>query len=219
MLTPLRMDDGGFGPFAPTKIICVAKNYAAHAAELDSTVPTQPTFFIKPNSALCDFAGPLNLPQGRGEVHHEIELALVIGRRVTKPEQATLDVVAGYALALDLTLRTLQTELREQGYPWEAAKAFAGACPIAPMLPRDAIADPQDLRIGFAVNGETRQDDSTNLMVYQIPRLLEDATVAFGLEAGDLLLTGTPVGVGKLAPGDSFSGWMGEKRYDGRVAG
>ncbi len=219
MLTPLRMHDGGYGPFAPSKIICVAKNYAAHAAELNSTVPTQPTFFMKPNSALCDFAGPLNLPLGQGEVHHEIELALVIGRRVTKPEQATLDVVAGYALALDLTLRTLQTQLREQGYPWEAAKAFAGACPIAPVLPLEAIPDPQDVRIGFAVNGETRQDDSTNLMVYKIERLLRDATAAFGLEAGDLLLTGTPVGVGELKPGDSFAGWLGEYRYDGTVAG
>lgn len=219
MLTPLRMQDGGYGPFAPSKVICVAKNYAAHAAELNSTVPTRPTFFLKPNSALCDFSGPLQLPTGRGEVHHEIELALVIGRRVTKPEQATLDVVAGYALALDLTLRSLQTELREQGYPWEAAKAFRGACPIAPVLSPEAVADPQNLRIGFAVNGETRQDDSTNLMVYNIERLLHDATAWFGLEAGDLLLTGTPVGVGEIKPGDSFSGWLGEYRYDGRVAG
>lgn len=219
MLTALRMEDGGYGPFAPSKVICVAKNYAAHAAELNSTVPTKPTFFIKPNSALCDFSGPLSIPQGRGEVHHEIELALVVGRRVTKPEQATLDVVSGYALALDLTLRTLQTELRDMGYPWEAAKGFPGACPITPVRPKSAIVDPQDLRIAFSVNGEMRQDDSTNLMVYNIERLLHDATAWFGLEAGDVLLTGTPVGVGELQPGDQFTGYLGEKCYDGTVRG
>lgn len=219
MLTALRMADGGYGPLAPSKIICVAKNYAAHAAELDSTVPTQPTFFIKPNSALCDFAGPLTIPQGRGAVHHEVELALVIGRRVTKPEQATQEVISGYALALDLTLRTLQTELREQGYPWEAAKAFAGACPMTPVLPKSAIVDPQDVHIAFSVNGEMRQDDSTKRMVYNIERLLHDAAAWFGLEAGDILLTGTPVGVGELKPGDRFTGYLGDKCYDGTVRG
>lgn len=219
MLTPLRMHDGGYGPFAPGKVICVAKNYAAHAAELASTVPTQPTFFLKPNSALCDFSGPLKLPEGRGDIHHEIELALVIKRRVTKPEQATREVIGGYALALDLTLRSLQTKLREQGYPWEAAKAFAGACPVAPVLAADMLDNPQDTEIGFSVNGETRQQDSTALMVYDIDRILHDAVVHFGLEAGDLILTGTPVGVGELKPGDSYSGWIGEYRYDGTVAG
>lgn len=219
MLTALRMADGGLGPFAPSKIICVAKNYAAHAAELQSTVPTQPTFFIKPNSALCDFAGPLQIPRDQGEVHHEIELALLIGRRVHDPRQASMDIIAGYALALDLTLRSLQTQLREQGYPWEAAKAFTGACPITPVLPKAAIADPEQLRIAFAVNEDMRQDDSTALMVYKIERLLREATARFGLEAGDLLLTGTPVGVGELKPGDRYTGWLGEHRYDGTIAG
>lgn len=219
MLTALRMHDGGRGPYAPGKIICVAKNYAAHAAELDSSVPAEPTFFLKPNSALCDFSGPLQLPSDRGDVHHEIELALLIGRRVTRPENADRSVIAGYALALDLTLRSLQTRLREQGYPWEAAKAFVGACPLAPVLPVEALADPQDVRLGLAVNGVTRQDDTTRSMVYGIDRLLADATRLFGLEAGDLLLTGTPVGVGELKPGDQYTGWIGDFRYDGTVAG
>ncbi|MEN8720303.1 MAG: fumarylacetoacetate hydrolase family protein [Oceanococcaceae bacterium] len=219
MLTALRMHDGGRGPYAPGKIICVAKNYAAHAAELDSSVPAEPTFFLKPNSALCDFSGPLQLPSDRGDVHHEIELALLIGRRVTRPENADRSVIAGYALAIDLTLRSLQTRLREQGYPWEAAKAFVGACPLAPVLPVEALADPQDVRIGLAVNGVTRQDDTTRSMVYGIDRLLADATRLFGLEAGDLLLTGTPVGVGELKPGDQYTGWIGDFRYDGTVAG
>lgn len=219
MLTALRMHDGGRGPYAPGKIICVAKNYAAHAAELDSSVPAEPTFFLKPNSALCDFSGPLQLPSDRGDVHHEIELALLIGRRVTRPENADRSVIAGYALAIDLTLRSLQTRLREQGYPWEAAKAFVGACPLAPVLPVEALADPQDVRLGLAVNGVTRQDDTTRSMVYGIDRLLADATRLFGLEAGDLLLTGTPVGVGELKPGDQYTGWIGDFRYDGTVAG
>ena len=219
MLTNLVMADGGRGPFAPSKIVCVAKNYAAHAAELASSVPTQPTFFIKPNSCLCDFAGPLALPTGRGPVHHEIELALVIGRRLRDPAQAGMDAVAGYALALDLTLRAVQNDLREQGYPWEVSKAFPGACPIAPVLPREALAEPQNARFGLAVNDETRQNDSTALMVYDIERLLYDATAAFGLEAGDVLLTGTPVGVGELRPGDRYTGWLEEHRYDGSIGG
>ena len=219
MLNTLRMADGGLGPFAPSKIICVAKNYAAHAAELASTVPAQPTFFMKPNSALCAFAGPLELPQGRGDVHHEVELALVISKRVRNPDKAGLDVIGGVALALDLTLRSVQTQLRGQGYPWEAAKAFAGSCPITPVQPVECVQDLQNTRIALAVNGQMRQDDSTALMVYPIDRLLHDATALFGLEAGDVLLTGTPVGVGELQPGDSYTGWLGEESYDGTVRG
>lgn len=214
----LRNADGSHSIWTPGKVVCVAKNYADHAAEMASTVPTQPTFFVKPNTALCDFAGPLVFPTDRGAVHHEIELGLVIGQRLSRADRIPQNAIAAYVLALDLTLRDLQTTLRKQGYPWDASKGFANACPVTPLLADDVIADPQSTDIGFTVNGELRQTGNTRDMVYPISRLLADAASIFVLEPGDILLTGTPVGVGPLRAGDQFEGRVNTQRFAGQVA-
>ncbi len=218
MMYQLRSDHGGHSIWLPGKCVCVARNYAAHAAELSSEVPTRPTFFIKPNSALTDFAGPLQIPSGQGAVHHELELALVVGRRLSRPEQASLDAVAGYCLAIDLTLRDVQNELKLRGLPWEACKAFAGSCPVTPLLPAAALPDPAQAELQFSVNGEIRQRGHTGQMVFGIERLLGAAAAAFVLEPGDLLLTGTPEGVGPLHPGDRFEASVNGLSFPGEVA-
>lgn len=218
----LRNADGSHSAWQPGKIVCVAKNYADHAAEMQAAVPGQPTFFIKPNTSLCDFAGPLRLPRERGAVHHEIELGLVIGKRLSRADLVHEDnwreAIAGCVLAIDLTLRELQTELRQQGYPWEASKAFAQACPVTSLLPAEAVPDPAVARLSFSVNGKLRQSGHAGQMVFKIPRLLADAAEIFVLEPGDVLLTGTPAGVGPLCPGDAFVGSLNDSVFEGRVA-
>lgn len=216
MLQQLRHTDGSLSIWQPSKLICVAKNYPAHAAEMDSAVPATPTFFIKPNSSLCDFAGPLQLPRDRGDVHHELELAVVIGKRLTRPTDTP--VIAGYALAIDLTLRSLQSRLKQAGHPWEASKAFVGSCPIGPILPATALPDPQAADLSFLVNGEMRQAGNTRQMAFPIARLLSEAAEIFTLEAGDVVLTGTPVGVGPLEAGDRYEGRLDQYSLHGEVA-
>lgn len=214
----LRNLDGSLSPWIPGKVICVAKNYAEHAAELRDAVPKQPTFFIKPNTSLCDLDGTLHLPTGRGVVHHELELGLLIGKRCSRGDKADLGLIAGCVLALDLTLRSLQTQLREQGYPWEAAKAFRGACPVSPVLDRSIVAEPKSAVLRFDVNGSRRQAGNTGDMVFGIPRLLADAAEIFTFEPGDILLTGTPAGVGPLSSGDEFRASVNEWSCTGEVA-
>lgn len=214
----LRNNDGSHSIWTPGKVVCVAKNYAEHAAEMDSSVPGQPTFFIKPNTSLCDFAGPLQLPWDRGSVHHEIELGLVIGQRLSRADKIPPDAVAGCVLAIDVTLRELQSRLREQGYPWDASKGFANACPVTPLLPAALVPDAQAADISFTVNDELRQQGNARQMVYDIPRLLAEAAEIFVLEPGDILLTGTPVGVGPLQAGDTYVGTVNGQAFTGRVA-
>lgn len=214
----LREPGGGLSIWQPQKVVCVAKNYADHAAEMQSQVPQQPTFFIKPNTSLCDLAGPLHIPQGRGAVHHEIELGLVIGKRLSRHDRIPEDAIAGYVLALDLTLRDLQTSLRQQGYPWDASKGFAYACPVSPLLGADRVPDPAAAELSFKVNGESRQNGNSRDMVFKIPRLLADAAEIFILEPGDILLTGTPVGVGPLQAGDRYTASLNDYTISGEVA-
>lgn len=214
----LRHSDGSHSIWTPGKVVCVAKNYSDHAAEMQSSVPKQPTFFCKPNTSLCDFSGPLQLPRDRGALHHEIELGLVIGQRLSRRDRIPANAVAGYVLALDLTLRELQSELRQQGYPWDASKGFANACPVTPLLPPDLIEDAQQCDIGFSVNGVLRQQGNTRDMVYPIDRLLAEAAEIFVLEPGDILLTGTPAGVGPLHPGDRYEGHINGQRFAGEMA-
>lgn len=214
----LRNCDSSHSTWTPGKVVCVAKNYVDHAAEMQSSVPDQPTFFCKPNTSLCDFSGPLYVPRDRGAVHHEIELGLLIGQRLSRADRIPDNPIAGYVLALDLTLRDLQTELRKQGYPWDASKGFANACPITTLLPNELISDPQHVDISFSVNDELRQQDNTAQMVFKIDRLLAEAAEIFVLEPGDILLTGTPAGVGALLPGDHFVGSVNGMAFSGSMA-
>jgi 5-carboxymethyl-2-hydroxymuconate isomerase len=190
-------------PIPVGKIVCVARNYAEHARELGNPLPDRAVLFIKPASSLLADGGTVIIPAYGSDCHHEIELAVLIGRPgKAMAEGEALGHVAGYGVALDLTLRDVQADLKAKGLPWEIAKAFDTACPLSAFVPAERITDPQHLRLQLRVNGELRQDGTTAAMLRPVARLLSEASSYFTLEAGDILLTGTPAGVGPLRSGD-----------------
>lgn len=185
------------------KVVCVGRNYAEHAKELNNEVPTEPLLFIKPGSCVVPMLEHISIPKDRGAVHYEAEIAVLIGKPLApNPSEAeVIDAISGLAPALDLTLRDLQDSLKKQGYPWERAKAFDGACVLAPFVNAD-MADFTNLAIRLWQNNELRQDGNSSQMLNPIVPLLQHIAGEFKLLPGDVILTGTPKGVGALAVGD-----------------
>lgn len=194
-------------PFAHPlgKIVCVGRNYAAHAAELNNAVPDAPLLFIKPATAAVPLAPGFAIPDGRGAVHHETELAILIGAPLTN---ATADTsraaIAGIGIALDLTLRDAQDQLKKDGHPWERAKAFDGAYPVSPFVSAPAI-DLQNLTVALWRNGQLQQQGNTSQMLFPVVDLLCEISRSFTLLPGDIVSTGTPAGVGPLQRGDMLT--------------
>jgi 2-keto-4-pentenoate hydratase/2-oxohepta-3-ene-1,7-dioic acid hydratase in catechol pathway len=188
-----------FPPVEPSKIICIARNYAAHAKEHDSPVPDVPMLFLKPPTTLIGSGETILLPPQSQQIEHEAELTVVVGQRGRwiPPEQA-LDHVFGYTIANDVTARDLQ---RRDGQ-WGRAKGFDTFCPLGPWI--ETVFDPSDSLITCNVNGEMRQMASTRDMVFSIRQLIAFVSSVMTLEVGDILLTGTPAGVGILSPGDQI---------------
>lgn len=185
------------------KIVCVGRNYAAHAAELNNEVPSSPILFMKPATSLAALADPVRLPIGRGACHFETEIAVLVGERMCHASaDEALAAVAGYGIGLDLTLRDVQNTLKEKGHPWERAKAFDGACPLSVFVSPESIADPAAIGVRMRVNDELRQDGNSSQMLFPIAELLAEISAWFSLGPGDVVLTGTPAGVGALQPGD-----------------
>ena len=179
------------------KIVCVGRNYAEHARELNNPIPKQPLLFIKPSTALAALDQPLAIPRDRGECHHELELALLIGQPLSEARaEETLAAIAGYGLALDLTLRELQSQLKEKGQPWERAKAFDGACPVSAFVPAAAVGDWKALRLQLQRNGALQQDGQCRDMLFPIEALLADISQSFTLLPSDIVLTGTRLASG-----------------------
>ncbi|MCT4705876.1 fumarylacetoacetate hydrolase family protein [Enterobacteriaceae bacterium H11S18] len=204
---------GALLDFPVSKVVCVGSNYAKHIKEMGSATPEEPVLFIKPESALCDIRQPLALPQGLGSVHHEVELAILIGATLRQAsEEHVVKAIAGYGVALDLTLRDLQGKLKKAGQPWEKAKGFDNSCPISGFIPAaEFTADAQNTELSLKINGEIRQQGSTSDMIHKIAPLIAYMSRFFTLRAGDVILTGTPEGVGPLASGDNL-----ELSFDGR---
>lgn len=198
-----RFIDGAPCSLPRGKAICVGLNYADHVQEMHSQRTAEPMLFIKPPTALVALASPLMIPAGLGSVHYETELALLIGAPLTGcGEQDVLPAIAGVGVALDLTLRDLQNELKQAGQPWEKAKGWDGACALSPFLKPGQVGDLQNLRLRLESNGERRQDGNTRQMITPVVPLISYMTRFFTLEPGDVVLTGTPQGVGPLTPGD-----------------
>lgn len=192
----------------PSKIVCVGRNYAAHAAELNNPIPSQPLLFIKPPSSWAELPS-INIPTAQGACHHELEIAVRIAKplhRVSVAEAAA--AIDAVALALDLTLRDVQDQLKQQGHPWERAKAFDGACVMAPWLVLEktglSLGDVQQSRFALERNGAVQQQGDATQMLMPIAELVAHISHVFTLEAGDAVLTGTPAGVGPLQPGDEL---------------
>jgi 2-keto-4-pentenoate hydratase/2-oxohepta-3-ene-1,7-dioic acid hydratase in catechol pathway len=188
---------------SPSKILAVAKNYRAHAAEMGGEVPTEPRYFLKPPSSLLADGGTVLLPRMSRQVEHEVELAVVIGRRARNltTEEAWSSIL-GYSVLVDVTARDLQAEARREGMPWTIAKGFDTFAPLGPRLAPAASCDPGNLALWLTVNGKERQRGNTRDMVYGVAELLVAISLVMTLEPMDILATGTPEGVGPLEDGD-----------------
>ena len=185
------------------KIVCIGRNYAEHIKELVNQTPDKPVIFIKPASSLVSSGGTVVIPGYSDDCHHEIELAVLIGKTAKDvTAEAALDYVSGYAVALDLTLRDVQGVQKTKGLPWEIAKAFDTSCPLSDFVPASQVDDPQNLQLKLTVSGEVRQNGNTRDMMRSVAGLIAATSAYFTLEEGDVLLTGTPSGVGRIVSGD-----------------
>jgi 2-keto-4-pentenoate hydratase/2-oxohepta-3-ene-1,7-dioic acid hydratase in catechol pathway len=185
-------------PVRPTKILCIGRNYAAHARELGHDVPSEPLLFLKPPSALLGPAGEVRLPPESARVEHEAELAVVIGRRAKNVSDGdALAHVFGYSCACDVTARDLQ----RKDVQFTRSKGFDTFCPIGPWIETEL--DPGALAVRCRVNAATRQDGTTANMIFDVTTLVSYASRMMTLEPGDVILTGTPEGVGPLVAGDA----------------
>ena len=185
------------------KVLCVGRNYLMHIQELNNAVPDKPLLFIKPSTSLVTLEEPVLIPRDQGSCHNEIELAILINQPLKNASEAQAEqAIYGYGLALDLTLRDLQDDLKCQGHPWERAKAFDGSCPVSYFVPKSRIADHQNVSFTLQVNGQTRQHGNSKDMLLAINALISEISHTFTLLSGDIVLTGTPKGVGPLYAGD-----------------
>jgi len=206
------------------KVICIGRNYADHVTELNNTKPKQPFFFLKPSSSiLAPGAGPVIRPKGVN-LHYEVELALIMGKELKdfdeKDEQGAIDAVESYAVSIDMTARNAQDEAKKKGLPWSIAKGFDTFLPLSNIISKSAIPDPHSAELYLTVNNEHRQLDSTGLMLFRIPRILADISKVMTLEKGDIVLTGTPKGVGSVGPGDVMRAGIkvdGKELEDGKI--
>ncbi len=189
----------------PGKIVALGRNYTEHIKELGNAVPDKPVLFIKPTTSLLPEGGTIVIPDYSNDCHHEIELAVLIGKtgKGIKEEEA-FDYVAGYGVAIDLTLRDTQSQQKKKGLPWEIAKGFDTACPLSDFVTADRISDPNNLTLTLSVNGIQKQNGNTGLMMRKIPQIIAEISCIFTLEEGDIILTGTPAGVGPIRSGDTL---------------
>jgi 2-keto-4-pentenoate hydratase/2-oxohepta-3-ene-1,7-dioic acid hydratase in catechol pathway len=187
-------------PCEPSKIVCIGRNYADHAAERDSAIPDRPLLFLKGPNAVAGHDSTVRLPAGKERIEHEAELGVVIGKQCRNVSEAdAMAVVAGFARGNDLSNRDDQRVERN----WVRGKAFDNAAPLGPVLaPPEEV--PADATIRLWVNGELRQDGSRADRAFTIPELIAEITTTLTLEAGDVILTGTPEGVGPLADSDEI---------------
>ena len=189
----------------PSKILGIGRNYEAHAKELKHDIPSEPLFFAKSPSALVPHLADIVIPQWLdGHVHHEAELAVIIGKQGKDiPEDEAMSHVAGYSILNDVTARTMQKEDQQQNRPWFRSKNLDTFCPMGPYLvPADEIEDPQTLEITLTIDGKKKQQATTSSMIFKIPRLIAYLSRFMTLEAGDIIATGTPEGVSPIKDGD-----------------
>ena len=184
------------------RIFCIGRNYAEHIKELGNAPDEACVVFMKPPSCVVPVGEPIVLPQGRGSVHHETELVVLLtGGGSDVPVEHALDNVAAITLGLDLTLRDLQNDLKKNGAPWELCKAFDGAAPLGEWQAYNGQ-DLQALEFTCDVNGQRRQTGRTGDMLFPVARLVHILSRTWALQPGDIVFTGTPAGVGPLAAGD-----------------
>ena len=202
------------------KVVCVGRNYAAHAAELGNEVPKTPILFMKPASSVVSIRSDVVRPNPEifGETHYEAELCIQLS---TDLSMATIEqakqAIGGVTLGLDLTLRDLQSTLKDKGHPWERAKCFDGACVLADWVDPQVFGNLQNVSYQLTINDKLTQDGDSALMLFPVYELLVNISHAFSLQAGDVIMTGTPSGVGILHAGDQLKLKLGAHEWQSKV--
>ncbi len=185
------------------KILCLGQNYAKHSKEMGSSAPSSPIIFLKPSTAIIENGAPIILPKISDDVHHEVELTVLLGKQGKNiPQSKAFDYVDGYGIGLDMTMRDLQIEAKSAGNPWSIAKGFDTSAPLSPFVSKEQVKNPDNLEITLRVNGRERQHSNTSNMIYKIDYIIAFLSSIFTLEEGDIIYTGTPEGVGKVVAGD-----------------
>ena len=202
------------------KVVCVGRNYAAHAEELGNEVPKAPILFMKPASSVVSIRQGVVRPNPAlyGETHYEAELCVQLAADLSAATiEEAKQAIGGVTLGLDLTLRELQAELKEKGHPWERAKCFDGACVLGDWLDPQVFGDFTDIHYQLNINDALKQDGDSALMLFPVYELLVNISHAFSLQAGDVIMTGTPSGVGALQAGDQLSLKLGAHEWQAEV--
>lgn len=199
---------GSESRFPVRRIFCVGRNYAAHAREMGKDPDREPPFFFtKPADAVADTGSAIPYPPETQDFHYEIELIVAIGQDcVDIAQEHALDVVWGYGVGIDLTRRDLQLAARDKGRPWDWGKSFDLSAPIAPLYPATKVGHPASGRIWLAVNGTVRQDADIAELIWDVPEIVSILSRSMALKRGDIIMTGTPAGVGAIMPGDRVTG-------------
>ncbi len=185
------------------KVMCLCRSYKAHAIEMGGTPPENPEFFLKPSTAIIGNGENIVLPKESEDVHHEVELAVVIGKGGKNiPKENAPDHVLGYAVFIDVTARDIQTKAKKAGKPWSAAKGYDTFAPMSDIMPKEKVKDVHNLSIWLKVNGEMRQMSNTGKMIFTLQEIIEHISKIMTLEPGDVIATGTPEGVSRIVAGD-----------------
>ena len=191
------------------KIICIGRNYAEHAKELNNAIPTEPVFFMKPDTALLKDGEPFYYPDITKDLHHEIEIVIKInkvGKHIE--EQFAYKYYDEIGLGIDFTARDLQAECKAKGLPWEKAKSFDNSAPIGKFISKDKLGDLSTIEFELKINGQSRQVGNTKDLLFSFDQIISYVSKYLTLKVGDLIYTGTPSGVGAVSIGDKLQGYI-----------
>ena len=196
------------------KIVCLARTYKKHAIEMNSKIPNKPVLFLKPASSIIFNSQSIIFPKVSNSLHHEVELGVVIEKKCKNvSKENALDYVLGYLLALDITARDIQADAKKKGLPWSIAKGFDTFAPISNIILKNEIEDPNNINLSLKVNGKIKQKSNTKNMIFSVEKIIEYISNIMTLERGDLIMTGTPEGVGEIKKGDILEAEMANICY------
>jgi len=195
------------------KFICIGRNYAEHAKELNNPLPSEPVIFIKPDTALLPNKGTLYLPEYSNDVHYEIELIfkVCLEGKFIQPEYA-LKYVNQISVGIDFTARDVQEECKKKGLPWTKAKCFNGSAAVGEFIPVSEIHDLKNISFELYQNGQIKQQGNSVMMLFDVPAIISYISTIMTLKRGDIIFTGTPAGVGKTNANDTLTGYLGGKK-------
>jgi len=192
------------------KLVCLARTYKKHAQEMNSDITKEPLLFLKPASSVIFNGDTIKIPKMSNCIHHEVELGVVIGKECKNiSKKDAINYVLGYLVALDITARDIQANLKKKGWPWGISKGFDTFAPISDVVLKEDVSNPQNLDILLKVNGHIRQSSNTGSMIFSIEEIIEYISNIMTLELGDLIMTGTPEGVGEILSGDILEAQLG----------